>query len=398
VNPGAEIPNDALNNDSVDIVSLGQNWCDLQPDEYDENYFDWAYLNTQVDRASGHNKTVLLRIGTMGGSKFLGGATPNWVFSDMGLDYTKPNAGAGKSYAFYDQPPTKHIVCIPVFGHPVYLLKKTALIQALGTHFGGNPAVKIVTVSFANALSEDWNVPHRTTFPDGDFDRNEYHRWKDSTAIGGAGYTTAKMKNAAINNIGVTGTGLIDVTMAAFPNSYVAMATGTMGVDLDSNTGDPDVTNFLARTVCDLASTKYPDRFIAQKNSISATSTVYPGGDQGLKLIGEISDAGRPIAGQALWKCYDDPTYQMNDGNNCDKDQPLACIPVNGNCYTSGCMMSDDDILRRAADHLNTYNGSGDTNRPRYFEIYAVDIANLSDPGEAVPYIHCLFQDGPNCD
>jgi hypothetical protein len=53
---------------------------------------------------------------------------------------------------------------IPLLWDPVFLAKKKATIAALGAHFTNNPTVTIVWTSFANATSEDWNVPHTPDF------------------------------------------------------------------------------------------------------------------------------------------------------------------------------------------------------------------------------------------
>lgn len=66
-------------------------------------------------------------------------------------------------------PSRRHgITTIPVFWDPTYLQKKKNMICALGAHFADFPTpenrtVKIVSASFANATSEDWNVPHDPT-------------------------------------------------------------------------------------------------------------------------------------------------------------------------------------------------------------------------------------------
>ncbi len=99
---------------------------------------------------------------------------------------------------------------IPVFWDPTYLAKKKNMIAALGSQFASNPTVKIVSASFANATSEDWNVPHD---PDGVVD------WL------AAGYTTEKLVDA--------GQQIIDATMTAFPNQFVTLAIGGNGYSKD---------------------------------------------------------------------------------------------------------------------------------------------------------------------
>ena len=75
------------------------------------------------------------------------------------------------------------------------------MITALGARYSSNPAVKIVGASFANAKSEDWGVPQLPA---------------EVTAWFAAGYTSAKVLDA--------GSQILNATMAAFPNQYVALA------------------------------------------------------------------------------------------------------------------------------------------------------------------------------
>ena len=70
------------------------------------------------------------------------------------------------------------------------------MITALGAHFASNPTVAVVVASFANAVTEDWNVPHTQT------PVNLVTQWLQR------GYTTANMLSA--------GQQIIDTTMAAF--------------------------------------------------------------------------------------------------------------------------------------------------------------------------------------
>ena len=170
-----------LDNPDVDGISVRAGWAGLEPAE---GVFDWTFVDSEVARAAAAGKKVLLRIGTQAGK-------PDWVTQAV------TNAG-GVFFTFNDNGVT---TSIPVFWDPTYLAKKKAMIAALGVHFANNPTVKIVTASFANATSEDWNVPHT---PD------MVVEWLS------LGYTSEKMLDA--------GKQIIDTTMTAFPNAYVALA------------------------------------------------------------------------------------------------------------------------------------------------------------------------------
>src|SRR5262249_25713579 len=66
--------------------------------------------------------------------------------------------------------------------------------------------------------------------------------------------------------------GLIDVAMAAFPNQYITTAVGGNGSELDACAagagGDPGT--YLARTVDNMAWAVYGNRYIVQRNNVSA--------------------------------------------------------------------------------------------------------------------------------
>ena len=146
----------------------------------------------------------------------------------------------GKFFRFTDQGvPTK----IPVFWDPTFLAKKKALIAALGAHFTNNATVTIAVVSFANATSEDWNVPHTADL---------IPQWLR------LGYTSALMVDA--------GAQLIGATLDAFPNQYATLAEGG-----DGNTLDPDKT-YVARTAIAAA------RLMPRMNSYTSRTGPSPSG------------------------------------------------------------------------------------------------------------------------
>jgi histidinol-phosphate phosphatase family protein len=123
---------------------------------------------------------------------------------------------AGGSFFTFDQDGVQ--TTIPVFWDPTFLAKKKAMIAALGAHFTSNTAIKIVCVSFANANSEDWSVPHTPA---------------DVSAWEALGYTSDKVLDA--------GKQIIDAAMAAFPNQYLTLAVGGNGnldPDVDPQSGE----------------------------------------------------------------------------------------------------------------------------------------------------------------
>ena len=257
---------DVLDNPNVDGLSIRAGWVGLEPTE---GVFDWTFLDSEVARAAAAGKAVLLRIMTQSGK-------PQWVTDAVA-------AAGGTFYSFDDNGvPT----AIPVFWDPTYLAKKKAMIVALGTHFANNPTVKIVCASFANATSEDWNVPHT---------QDAVANWL------AVGYTSEKMLDA--------GRQIIDTTMTAFPNSYVTLAISGNG-HVNGLNLDPDA-DYVARNAILTANISWPGRLIVQKNSLSTISTPAPGTDANWEVLYN----SRPeVGGQMLFWCSNDASYRMNGG------------------------------------------------------------------------------------
>jgi hypothetical protein len=285
-----------LSNPDVDGISIRGGWIDIEPTE---GVFSWTYLDTEVARAVGAGKQVMLRISTQAGK-------PPWV--------TQAITDAGGLFFSFDDNgvPTT----IPVFWDPTFLAKKKALIAAVGAHFTHNPAVKIMAASFANATSEDWNVPHT---PD------EVTKWL------ALGYTSEKMIDA--------GKQIIDATMVAFPNQYV-----TLAVAGDGNL-DPD-SDYVSRNAVANANTTWPGRLIVQKNCLSATNPPAPGTGTVFQLIWDSQPNG---GAQMLWWCYGDATYRNNSG-----------------------VVADPAVVLHNAVNIAVGYGIN------YIEIYQTDVVNLT--------------------
>ena len=303
---GKSCSDSVLQNPDVDGISLRQDWSDLEPSE---GVFDWSFLDSEVERAAAAGKQVLLRINTQSGK-------PAWVTAAV-------TAAGGAFFTFdKDDVPTS----IPVFWDPTFLAKKKAMIVTLGAHFSSNSAVTIISTSFANANSEDWSVPHT---PD------------DIVAWKGVGYTSEKMLE--------TGQQIINTTMTAFPNQWVALAVAPDGLL------DPDP-SYVSRNAVLAARATWPGRLIVQKNSLSTFNPLAPGDNTVFELLW---DSRPEVAGQMLWNCSGDVTYRMNDGVPAD---PAV-------------------ILHTAVNHGFAYGMN-------YMEIYQVDVINL--PAE-ITYAHQLL-------
>lgn len=288
-----------LANPDVTGISIRYGWQDFEPTE---GIYNWTFLDSEVARAAAAGKQVLLRIMTQNGK-------PAWVTTAIQRAGGKFfNMSGGGS--------------IPVFWDPTFLAKKKAMIAALGAHFKNNSAIKIVTVSFANARSEDWNVPHT---------HDDITQWM------ALGYTSQKMLDA--------GKQVIDATMAAFPNQYVATAIGTSGHVNATGNLDPTA-DYVARNVVSTARATWPGRLITQMNSVSTINPAAPGDEFSAWAV--LWDSLPETAGQMLFHCFNDPTYMMNQG-----------IPL------------DPAFVLQASVDMGVSYGMN------YLEIYQVDVANL---------------------
>jgi hypothetical protein len=250
---------------------------------------------------------------------------PQWVTDAVsnagGLFFTFDNNGTPTS--------------IPVFWDPTYLAKKKAMIAALGAHFAHNPTVKIVSASFANSSSEDWSVPHT---------QDAVTQWLS------LGYTSEKMLDA--------GKQIIDATMTAFPDAYVALAINGNG-HVNGINLDPDA-DYLSRNAILTAHLSWPGRLVVQKNSVSTVIPAAPGTGANFEVLWD----SRPnVAGQMLFWCANDSTYRMNGG-------------VPGDPAT---------ILHNAIDAGYAYG-------MQYLEIYQTDVINI--PAE-ITYAHDLLVNAP---
>ncbi len=222
-------------------------------------------------RAAG--KDVLLRIRTQDGK-------PEWVTAAV-------QQAGGLFFNFDDDGvPTS----IPVFWDPTFLAKKKAMITALGGHFTNSPAVKIVSASFANATSEDWNVPHTDV---------DVLNWF------AVGYTTEKLLDA--------GKQIIDTTMSAFPNQYVTSRRWPSPATVSRCTGNLDPTGtYVAANAIAAARASWPGRLIVQINSLSTFNPAAPGEDDSPWNL--LWNSQPDVAAQMLYRCYDEPTYRVNGG------------------------------------------------------------------------------------
>ncbi len=286
-NSGKACSDTVLANPDVTGVSIRYAWADLEPTE---RVYNWSFLDSEVARVAAAGKEALLRIGTQADK-------PTWVT-------TAVQQAGGTFFTFQNGSVT---TTIPVFWDPTYLAKKKAMIAALGAHFTNNPAVTIVTASFANAISEDWSVPH--TPPD-------VINWF------AVGYTSQKMLHA--------GQQIIDAAMAAFPNQYVALAIAGDGHVGATGNLDPTAT-YVATNAIATADTSWPGRLIVQINSLSTFNPVAPGP---VNSAWNLLWSSQPnVGGQMVYQCENDPTYRVNGGVPIDPATALTLSVNKGVSY-----------------------------------------------------------------
>ncbi len=301
-NDGLMPQDEVLANPDVTGVTIRQSWSALEPTE---GVYNWSYLDDALATVAASGKTVLLRIGTQSGR-------PAWVTTAIkrahGKFFTWNNYGVQTT--------------IPVFWDPTLVAKKTAMITALGAHLTNNPALSIVVASFANATSEDWNVPHTST---------------DVTNWLAVGYTTQNMLD--------TGQTIIDATMAAFPNQLVTLAIGGNGHVGFGRDLDPTAT-YVAENAIATARASWPGRMIAQCNGFSTWGESAPGPADSVWNL--LFNSQPDIGGQMIFQCVNDPTYRVNNG-----------IPI-----------APAIALTRSINKAVAYGVN-------YMEIYQIDVVNL---------------------
>ena len=266
--PGG-FPDSILNDPRIVGLDLGDQWPNI---ETTEGVYDFSSIDSQLVKAEAHGKQVVLVI-TSGGINI-----PTWLLADYPDIQTFSFIDTNPYHSTYGQELT-----IPVFWDPTFLAKKIALIQAAGAHYASHSSIAVVSCSFANATTDDWNIPSAP---------EDIANWLAAV------YTTELMVN--------TGETIIDATMAAFPNQNVVMAIGRNTTGLD-----PTV-DYLSGTVVDYATTTY-GRFITAKYSLFA-NTPDPAVTVSLDSWQVLFDQCPNVSGQMLWKVSGDSTYRMNGG------------------------------------------------------------------------------------
>jgi len=420
--------NDTIMTSSVvDMISLQEDWNTI---ESADGIFTWSTVQADIEAIANNNKSALLRIPSMGGSVTNGGKTPDWVFVAMKENPASTTADPGTTYAFDDGGPkcipvfwqqtylAKKKALIAMAG--ANLTNESALKVFVVSY--ANSKTEDWSIPHDNAGSPSqvqlWQnqpgdpVPgagyttqkmidaaiHQgdATFADGVVSNTTTLSSLSATftqadvgcSVAGPGYqaktrivtwisptqvtlnkSLRKHKKGKVFTIVARRDGLIDVAMAAFPNQYIASAVSGNGPDLDAPyvpVGE-DPGTYLPKTVDNMASTLYGNRYIVQRNNVSATTPYEADADDSTawSLLADADAALRPTAGQALGVCWNNEDYRMNGSTNCDWENS-DCEAAPDEVCGDPCALDYATVLSRSAERLYTYHVN-------YYELYPPD-------------------------
>jgi hypothetical protein len=316
-------PDQILNDSRIVGLDVVDAWANV---ETTEGVYDWSTLDSQLAQAAASEKKVLFGI-VSGGINI-----PDWLLANYPDIQTFQFVDTNPYHSTYGETLT-----IPVFWDPTFLAKKIALIQAAGAHFAANSNIVVVGSAFANATTEDWNIPYAPA---------DIANWL------AAGYTTDLMVN--------TGEMIIDATMAAFPNQNVTMSIGRNDTDLDPTQ------DYLSQTIVDYATTTY-GRFITAKYALAA-NTPDPQTTTSLYNWQIFFNQCPNVSAQMLWYVSGDTTYRMNGGVPGDPATVLlAAITIGTHYGTQFQEIYEQDLedstlssVIDTANYLLTVNPGGD--------------------------------------
>jgi acetyl esterase/lipase len=188
-------PDRDVNHPFVDGWLVRPGWEKVEPRDGE---FDWSFIENEIALAKRLGKKVTLSV--LGGPQ-----TPAWVYEAgaKAFDYTMPAGRRGPAR-------------IPLLWDEVYLKKWTALVQALGQRFNGEPTVVLVHITGATGNGLEMQLP---------FMPQDREQWRK------AGYAPEKAATAWKR--------IVDAFAAAFPDK-------PLDIDVHPVLGSDDVANAIA--------------------------------------------------------------------------------------------------------------------------------------------------------
>lgn len=259
---GEEIPEQLYKHPHINGIVLREKWQAIEPSE---GKYNWSYYDKELEKTAKYGKKASLLILSGGVS------TPGWVFSQ-----------GAKTFQFKDtnkfHPTFQEKVSIPVFWDDLFIAKKTRLIREAGKRYTNHSALSLVSVSCANATTDDWNIP-------------------GSLNGGAIKFSEDKLVDVCKR--------LIDETMTAFPKQLVRMAIGAIPKKISSQP------LYAVTKIVEYATKTYPGRFIIQRHNLS-TKTPNPIGIDKNNAWSLFKTYLPYTAAQMLWPAVDVKSCRLN--------------------------------------------------------------------------------------
>jgi hypothetical protein len=325
---------------AINGVVIAVQWSTV---EQADGVFNWTNEDARLQESAAAGLKVVLDLNTAPA------AAPAWITSNPAV----------QTITLLDTNPFHSTECQnltgPVFWDSTYLLKKEAFIAAAGARYASNPIVVGVNTSFANWSNQDWSVPNVVGIDSdcGGVMLNQVQQWQ------AAGYTTQKMLAA--------GEQTIDTIALAFPAQGLKLAIHGTAAALDGTL------TTLTQTILNYDYTKYPTRFFAQIDFLSALTP----------LATDLSVASAsPNTDLYLYKLLNQFSPQIGF-------QMLSNATNNGgNCRLNGGTFPcpPQQVLQNVINIVDTYS-------PTFLEFANVDATNpalfsiIQGPGAAVALI-----------
>lgn len=218
-------------------VNLRVFWSEV---EAQQGVFDWSGFDARIQEAEQADLAVTLVVSNSPKN------SPAWIVehpSVQTLDIIDTNANHHDTFC--------EVVPLPLFWDPTYHAARLDLIRVMAARYAARPSILGVNVSFANAYTDDWNIPAKTgTVPNCPITLDQPQQWLD------AGYTPDKIVNI--------GKEMIDLTAELFPWHAIKLPISHVANSLD------DPTTPLIEQILDYAYAAYPQRMFAESHALSA--------------------------------------------------------------------------------------------------------------------------------